>query len=405
MNIIITGTGFAFPDGTGSTSRVIAFAKGILSNGGLVNVFCPKPTENHSTGNRNMQLKGVYEGVPFEYTCGRRLIANTRIGALILYLKGLFGSFINILQIHRNQSVDAIILWYGELPLNFLFFFVLAKVIGAVLVLEKSEYPYVYSKKTLSVRIMIMFYEHITLKCVDGVIVISEFLKGYFEKHLGEKAKIFKMPIIVDTDRFFSDHQKNRFVNKKIIYCGNLDHHSEIIELLESFERISNDFPEWSLEVIGPISDLSVMSVFNSFIYNNSLEERVVFVGSVPRAEIPERLRDGDIMVLPRASGTFSNAGFPTKLGEYLATGKPVIVTDTGDICEYLKDKVSAYLVLPNDINAFAGVLSYVISNYAEAIEVGQNGRMVAMREFDSKIQGKRLLRFISEFSGSWNKI
>jgi hypothetical protein len=36
-------------------------------------------------------------------------------------------------------------LWYAEFPLNFLTFYILAKLIGAVLIAEKSEYPFVYS--------------------------------------------------------------------------------------------------------------------------------------------------------------------------------------------------------------------------------------------------------------------
>lgn len=398
MNVIITGTGFGFPDGTGSTSRVMAFAKCILNNDGFVNVFCLKPTENHGTDGRNIKLKGVYDGIPFEYTCGKRIIANTRIGAFYLYLKGLFRSYIAIISINKKKPVDAIILWYGEEILNFIFFFILTRLIGAVLILEKSEYPFVYSKRTITKKIMIIFYEKISLKYVDGVIVITEYLKKYYEKHLGKNGRILKMPIIVDVGLFYSKKPKNRFVKKKIIYCGNLDHNSEIIDLLMAFKIISKDYPDWILEIIGPITDVRMMKIYNTLLFTNDLQKRVLFVGQVSRSEIPERLSTADIMVLPRTLGKFSTAGFPTKLGEYLATGIPVIVTKTGEIGEYLKDKESAYLVMPNEKKEFSRVLREVISNYSDAIKVGKNGRAVAIREFDLKVQSKRLLNYISEF-------
>jgi glycosyltransferase involved in cell wall biosynthesis len=401
MNIIITGTGFAFPDGTGSTSRVIAFSKGILKNGGFVNVICPKPTENHETGDRNIQLKGVYEGIPFEYTCGRRLIASTRFGALFLYLKGLWQSYIAILRIHKNMPVNAIILWYGELPMNFIFYFMVARIIGAFLILEKSEYPFVYSKKTISINMLMMFYEKITLKIIDGVIVISGFLKDYIDKHIGESGKIIEIPIMVDIERFVFDDQKKGPLKNKIIYCGNLDHHSEIINLLKSFKLIANNYPQWSLEIIGQMPDLSTTIHFNQFLKDNVLDGRVIFVGAVSSAKIPEKLIDGDIMVLPRASGIFSSAGFPTKLGEYLSTGKPVIVTTTGNISKYLSDRKNAYLVSPDNVDEFAEALKYVIIHYDEGIEVGQNGREVAIREFDLNIQCKRLLCFIKDLNNT----
>lgn len=405
MNIVIVGTGFSFPDGTGSTARVIAFAKGMMRNGALVNVFCPKPTENKKTGLRNIQLKGVYENIPFEYTCGQRLIANTRIGALLLYVKGLFRTCFAIQRIQRKKPVDAILLWYAEAPLNFIFFKILAKSIGAVLILEKSEYPYVYCEKTLSVRMMMMFYERITLKSIDGVIVISEFLREYFYSHLVRSDRILKIPILVDTDRFNLKQNSNKFVKHKIIYCGNLEHQDEVTELLKAFGQISNEFPLWTLEIIGPLPDLDVIATLNLLAIEKGIVDRVIFAGAVSRNKIPTMLLDGDIMVLPRASGTFSMAGFPTKLGEYLATGKPVVVTATGCINEYLLDRVSAYLVKPDDVNAFAEVLRYVIYHYNEAIEVGNNGRNVAIREFDSNVQSKRILNFIAQLHHSRNRI
>ncbi len=135
------------------------------------------------------------------------------------------------------------------------------------------------------------------------------------------------------------------------------------------------------------------------------LTGRVTFVGAVARSDIPHRLNAGDIMALPRASGTFSTAGFPTKLGEYLASGKPVVVTATGDIPVYLKDGVSAYLVPPDDSNAFAERLRYVISHPLESAEVGLRGRDVALCEFDSGRQTKRILSFIGDLRKTQKRV
>lgn len=396
MNIVITGTGFSFPDGTGATTRVMAFAKGLMSHGATVHVFCLKPTESRVHGGTTSLVTGVYEGIPYEYTCGRRIIAKTRVGALLLYLKGLRQAVLAIQRIHRKTPVDAILLWYAEYPLNFLVFKLLTKFLGAPLIAEKSECPFVYLRKTLSVRMNMWFNEHVTYRWIDGVIVISTFLQKFFEAHADKAVKILNVPILVESGNFAHGACKGTSsTERKIIYCGNLEHTGEVEELLMAFSQVAAEFPEWCVEVIGPLPHLRPVANLKKMIERLGLVGRVTFAGAVARSDIPRRLNAGDVMALPRASGIFSTAGFPTKLGEYLVSGKPVVVTATGDIPVYLKDGVSAYLVPPDDLNAFAERLRYVISHPLESAEVGLRGRDVALCEFDSGRHAKRILSFI----------
>ena len=65
----------------------------------------------------------------------------------------------------------------------------------------------------------------------------------------------------------------------------------------------------------------------------------------MPREELFERLRTARVLALPRPAGSFSQAGLPTKVAEYLASGRPVVVTAVGDLPLYLRDGVDAYLV------------------------------------------------------------
>ena len=49
------------------------------------------------------------------------------------------------------------------------------------------------------------------------------------------------------------------------------------------------------------------------------------------------------MLVLARPDNIQAKGGFPTKLGEYLATGNPVVVTKVGEIPNYLIDGVNAF--------------------------------------------------------------
>jgi glycosyltransferase involved in cell wall biosynthesis len=395
MNVIITGTCFSFPNGTGAAARVMAFAKGLMHHGATVKVLCLKPTGDQPGNTGHLCVNGVYEGIPFEYTCGQRTVAKSRTGALLLYLKGLWRACRLIRGIHRETPVDAILLWYAELPINFLVFHILAKSIGAVLIAEKSEFPFVYHRKTPVLRMQMWFNERFTYKLLDGVIVISGFLQEFFAAHLSKTAKLLRVPILVDPGLFPQATEITEGAARKIIFCGQLEHESEVGELLKAFARLASEFSQWSVEIIGPTPKPSTAAALQEMVVRFGLSGRVLFAGAVPRSEVPARLLAGDIMALPRASGTFSTAGFPTKLGEYLASGKPVVVTKTGEIPQYLQDRVNAFLTPPDDTEAFTNTMRYVLSHPEEAREVGRRGREVAAHYFDFQFHGARIAEFI----------
>lgn len=395
LNIIITGTCFSFPNGTGAAVRVMSFAKGLASHGATVHVFCLKPSENKNTGSRNLHLKGVHDGIPFEYTCGQRLIARTRIGALLLYLKGLWRACCAIRRLHHQTPIDAILLWHAENPINVLVFKALAKSLGAVLIAEECEFPFVAIRKTAVIRPTMWFNDHVTYKLLDGGIVISAFLHDYFSSRVRIAGKLLRVPILVETDTFDPGAAKADPLKCTVIYCGSCGQNGEVAGLLQAFAQVAADFPQWNVQIIGCISDEAQMTELKALITRLRLEGRIEFTGERPRNEIPLLLAKGSLMALPRAGGIFSQAGFPTKLGEYLASGRPVVVTNTGDIPQYLQDRVNAFLTPPGDTAAFARALRYVMSHPEEAREAGRRGREVAVTQFSSQVQGARIIEFI----------
>ena len=66
------------------------------------------------------------------------------------------------------------------------------------------------------------------------------------------------------------------------------------------------------------------------------------------------------------------------------------------DIPRYLEDDVSAYLVDPHDEELFTFRLRYALEHRDEAAAVGAWGRAVAVREFDYRRHGSRLVDFFS---------
>jgi len=55
-------------------------------------------------------------------------------------------------------------------------------------------------------------------------------------------------------------------------------------------------------------------------------------MGLIPGAEFPGFLRAATVFVIPHPAVDFSAAAFPSKSGECLASGTPVVVTLVGEV-------------------------------------------------------------------------
>lgn len=121
-------------------------------------------------------------------------------------------------------------------------------------------------------------------------------------------------------------------------------------------------------------------------------EDKVVFTGEVPSEQIPQLLVNAEFLVLARPDNLQAQFGFPTKLGEYLLTGNPVVVTAVGDIPLYLKDGESALIAKPDDEKDFASKMLWVAEHHQEAEYIGLKGREVALFEFNASIEAKKII-------------
>jgi glycosyltransferase involved in cell wall biosynthesis len=112
--------------------------------------------------------------------------------------------------------------------------------------------------------------------------------------------------------------------------------------------------PETNVRILGVGTDAENEAI-RCQIYAHGLVGRVHLVRAVSADALPKELCKASVLALARAGGLFSRAGMPTRFGEYLATGRRVVVTATGDIPLYLQDEVDCYLVPPGDVQLLSG--------------------------------------------------
>lgn len=395
MKILITGEGFGFPNGYGATARVLAYARGLAASGVDVLVACLKPSELSGRGSANRQARGTHGAIPFEYACGTTVRGRTFFERRWLELRGAVGLW--RLTGSRRKGFgkpDAVIVYSDSVPWV-TWSILVAKLRGAKCVLEVCEHPCREGaaggviRGWLRVRLVYLL--------PDAFLVISRCLERLVTSHCRRGVPVLRVPILVDTSLGGGpSRERCEAQTKLVLYIGQLGRADEVRTLLETFSEVAGEVEDAELRVVGD-ADPDLMGSHHALAKRLGIADRVHFTGFADRTQLVQHLSNAYMFLLPRSKGLFSEAGFPNKLGEYLATGKPVLVTGTGDIPEYLQDGVSAFVVPPDDRRALVEKLSYVLRHPAESFAVGARGRTLAVQEFDERIHGKRIAQLVAD--------
>lgn len=254
---------------------------------------------------------------------------------------------------------------------------------------ERTEHPMVSKLKLLNMRQYLEACTH-----VDGLFVISNSLKEYFTSIGVPKEKIHIINMTVEASRF--DGLVCRPKERYIAYCGKATNNKDgVDELIKAFAITAKTHPDVKLYIIGAPPKRSDESGNLELVERLGIASQVVFTGLVSANEIPQMLKDAEILALDRPDNMQAKYGFPTKLGEYLLTANPVAITRVGDIPMFLKDGVTALLAEPNSPKQFAEKLNWALDNREEALKIGAAGKELALENFDSVIETKKMIKII----------
>lgn len=266
---------------------------------------------------------------------------------------------------------------------------------GVTIIHEKTEHPDIYKFWGFNVK----RYKRLVSK-VDAMFVISTQLKDYY-KSLGvaeDKVKIINM--IVDHNRFTNIEKQES--ETYIAYCGTATNNKDgVDDLIKSFAIVHQSHPNVKLYIIGKTPGKEDVSGNLRLIETLGIKESVVFTGLISAEKMPQLLKNASILALNRPDSLQAQCGFPTKLGEYLLTENPTIITSVGDIPLFLKDGESALISKPSNPKEFASKLIWALEHPDEAEEIGKAGARVAYEEFNYLNETKKIVDTINSIKSN----
>jgi len=384
---IVFVNSYDFTKTNASLFRLLAIARGLIENG--VDVYwillASKPTKEIITD-------PYYKKIVF-ITLGKHFNKYKRNKYLFYLYRNLQVFKVNsLICVLKKQHKTLACYTYGD---EFFLNYFLAKICKKQKIQiynETTEYPKLIDDdlnniKKIRLYIRSQLYLKYFITNVDHIFVISKALKQFFDTHLKKYKK--KIPVsvlnmMVEPVRYSCSYSSSDSKYKDIVFVGSMyGDQNGVYYLLEAFLKIYNDYPECRLIIIGDNTRTSRMQKINQLMNNNLDTMRIIFTGQLDRKSVIEKINSAYCLVLARPNNIQAKYGFPTKLGEYLSTGKPIVITSVGEIPLYLKDGMNAYIAKPDDVNSFADKLRECLNDPKKASLIGKKGQELVYKEFN----------------------
>lgn len=389
MAFVIFGDAFTFPEGNAATNRVYTYAKGFIENGVIVHVICFR---NEFIDNYDGIIKDIRYSHPYGQTKRSKYFLIRRWLTFRKYIR----AFLLVRRIDKSDKINSVHLYTYRFSTH-LAAYIAAKSVNAKVTIERCEHPLREYKNRILLQTLGNLKFSLETNLCDAIFCISDYLIDFYRKKGFTKKKILLVSSTVDAERF-DGHFDPPLPFEYIAYCGSLTLAKDGVNILiESFMKISRKYPELKLVLIGKGDTIEEEEAVKNLAIALKADTRVIFTGQMSRTEIPSYLCNARILALARPRSRIADAGFPSKLTEYLATGKPVVVTKVGEIPVYLKDNETAFLSEPDSVDAFADKLDYALQNYEFARQVGIKGKELTATVFNYNFQAKNMIEFISK--------
>jgi glycosyltransferase involved in cell wall biosynthesis len=379
-------TEVSMPIGMAPTNRILSYAK-VISRFKNVKIYIPRPTEFDKII-QNKEIAGKIDALSYQYTTNSTRWPRERSVLYKIYV--LVSGIYRLIKSMFEDRPKTVIIYTGNTIIRYIF--VLLKFrLNFKLIIEENEFPKYFKnvKSKLIRRICLGAYSK-----ADGMLVMTNELANYYS---GMNAKsIFVLPMTVDVTRFDDIPEMTDDLNNYFVYVGGgggFDRDG-VLDIVKGFEIFCRSVKEFKLVIVGPQThNEELKQIIDEFIDENGIKDKVVFLGIRPSSQIPAILVNSTGIVMA-PNKNFPSGGFPTKLGEFLMSGKPVILTNVSEISSFLNEN-NSYLVEPGNTVQIADSMIDIVSDNAKSIEIGKNGKKTAQNYFNAETYRQEFLNFL----------
>lgn len=386
---ILVLCGYQFPEGMAPSIRILSYCKGLQENG--------VETEIVSFGGRydndGFPQSGYVSGIPYtishHWCVGKSRLHRCLIDRLLFRLKAIY----YIIKSNKAQKIDYVFLSFDAIQ-SYKTFVPVLHFLGFKTIFIGDEYPEpIRQLKSEVPEKMLHQYKHYYKK-ICARILMTKALQIFYDEKVSPKPTHILCSIL-DKSRF-DNLSRQPQERPYLCYMGNMMLAKDNVDnIIEAFSLIADEFPDYDLRLYGTPSDTD-KKIVNDKILSTGMSYRVFIMGRVDFSEVPQILANASILVTSQPITKRAEGGFPTKLGEYMMSHTPAIVTDVGEIKNYVQDGENVYMVPPCNPQAYSDKIRYILSHPEESVTVARRAYTYACDNFGAKEVTVKLVDFLN---------
>ena len=177
-----------------------------------------------------------------------------------------------------------------------------------------------------------------------------------------------------------------------VTFAGTHGIAQRLATVLDAAERVGSDV-HFAFVGEGPLK-----STLIEFVRTRGIEN-VTFHEQVPLEDAPSVLGASDALLVPLAADPTFASFVPSKMFDYMATGRPVIVSAQGEAARLLERSGGGIAVEPENPDALRNAARWLAEHPREAADMGKRGRRFA-RKWSRLSQAERLEHLLLEVVG-----
>lgn len=233
--------------------------------------------------------------------------------------------------------------------------------------------------------------DYFVIRFFDAYLPISHYLLDKCDKVTKRKKKLI-LPILAD----YSVGPQKYEVKDRFSYCCGVWYVMRHPMLFDSMDMIVEKYPHAELLLVLSGNEKDIEQ-FKEAIKARRCAKNIIVRTKVPFEELNEIYGSSLGLIIPLEPDSIADiARFSQKIAEYVATGRPIITNEVGEIPYYFKDRESAYFA-EYSVGGFYNVMNDMIENKEKADEVGYMGFQVGLENFDYKRNAMKLVEFAEE--------
>ncbi len=293
-----------------------------------------------------------------------------------------------ISRLNKEKEIDWLNVYTQFFSIS-LFYFLLSKLFHFKIVLHYVEFRSEIKSRNFLYRINDYLFDKYSFSLCDKIMPISTFLNDHV-KGIKPNSQTLIIPPLCDF--VYCNSISSEIANRKyFVYCGSASYEEVLLFIIQSFLQIDHK-KEVDLHLV--ISGKITNAIITNIIEENN--ESIKIFSKLDYEKLIAKYKGSLAQLIPLRNTIQDRARFPQKICEYLASKRPLITTNFGEMPHYFVDNENAIIADNFTLESFASKLQWAVNNQSQLVKIANESYKTGCNSFDINSSKLKLENFLN---------